>query len=632
MATMSKALKTVGTIAAGIALVATGVGAFAAAGSALAATAGSIATYAGVAAGVANVGAQLTAPKPVARGSINNTIIAVEPPRPYMMGRTYFGGILRHRTGYGATLKKVPNPYLWRVMVYSGVGPVEELVEEQFDFKPIGSYYSGFYGTDTQLGARPETTALVPPLDSPATGWGSASKLSGCAAIGWNYKFDKDGKVFASGVPVTGAIWKGEKCYDPRLDTTRTGGSGAHRVDDETTWAYSANPALHAATYVFGRYEGTQKIFGIGVGDDGIDWDAVSAWANDCDANGWEVSGVIFEGGDASGPQQKARNLEDICAAGSGQWLMAGAVLSFDWQRPRVPLATITDADLMEEGASIVTLQSHRDRFNAVLPQYTSESHNWEQVTGDKITNATYQTEDGEEKLQSWPLNLVAKNAQAGQLATYAMADSREIGPIQVTLGVDYRFYRPGDCLRIESEASGLESDVVVARREIDPVSLKTAFTMKGETNAKHAYALGETAVSPPTPVIGQTGEERDAVAGYLADPRAAFRIRSYSPAYPITPGDSQIAIAAFDGTLEDGRTISFPAETETGLTASAFYAIFYDLVGETYSYDVAPGTAKLESSRYVYVGSATTSSGGTFPTPSTPPDGWSGDPNYQEP
>jgi len=36
------------------------------------------------------------------------------------------------------------------------------------------------------------------------------------------------------------------KLYDPRLDSTSgvTGASGSHRIDDKTTWAYSANPAL----------------------------------------------------------------------------------------------------------------------------------------------------------------------------------------------------------------------------------------------------------------------------------------------------------------------------------------------------------------------------------------------------
>ena len=34
----------------------------------------------------ANILAQITAPKPVARGSVNEVIVDAEPPRPYIMG------------------------------------------------------------------------------------------------------------------------------------------------------------------------------------------------------------------------------------------------------------------------------------------------------------------------------------------------------------------------------------------------------------------------------------------------------------------------------------------------------------------------------------------------------------------
>ena len=193
---MSKVVKTVATVAGAVALVASGVGAIA--GIAAVAKIGAIA---GLASGALSAVAQLTAPKPIARGSPTNVIIDTEPPRPYMVGESYSAGILRHRVGYGATLKKVPNPYLWDVKVFSGVGPVEALVSELFDFTAIGSYYTGWYSSVSQLGLRPESAALVPPFGA-ATGWTTAHKLSGCAAIGGNYKFDRDGKVFASGTKV----------------------------------------------------------------------------------------------------------------------------------------------------------------------------------------------------------------------------------------------------------------------------------------------------------------------------------------------------------------------------------------------------------------------------------------------
>src|SRR3546814_5014996 len=112
-------------------------------------------------------------------------------------------------------------------------------------------------------------------------GWGSAYKLSGQAAIGWSYKFDKKGKKVANGLPVTGAYLTGVKVYDPRLDSTFPGGSGSCRLGNEATYVYSENPALHAGNYAYGRYHNGKRTFGIGLPADGIDWPIVAAWAKD---------------------------------------------------------------------------------------------------------------------------------------------------------------------------------------------------------------------------------------------------------------------------------------------------------------------------------------------------------------
>lgn len=612
---MSKILRTVSKIAGAVALVTSFIPGLQ-----------PIAAVAGAISGVTGTLAQITAPKPVARGSVTNVIIDTEPPRPYMIGESYSAGVLRHRVGYGPTQKKVPNPFLWEVKVFSGVGPVEALVQEQFDFAAIGSYYSDFYSGVSQLGLRPEASALVPPLNAPATGWGASHRLSGCAAIGGNYRFDRDGKVFASGTPVHGAIWRGEKVYDPRLDSTYPGGSGACRLGVESTYVYSASPPLHAGTYAFGRYQNGVKVFGLGLAADGIDWAAIVDWANDCDTNGWTAHGTIYEGGRGADLRaQRVQNLDDICAAGGGRWLVAGALLSFDWHRPRVPLATLTDDDLLEEGGSATAVQSLRERMNGVRPQYTSPAHNWEQITADEIVGSTYRTEDGTPLTQTWTLNLVKDATQAGELASYALADSREIGPIELAAKVQWRFFKPGETITVNSELLGYNGPAVLLQRDFNPQTLAVNLALKTETAAKHAFALGQVANPPPTPVIGQTQEQRDGVVSETVNPRGAYTIRSSIPQVRATPGDGLMTVASFTAVLDDGRSITVTGETETGLEELTSYDVFFDLVDETLSYEISPGEAKLASSRFVFVWRASTSSGGTFPAPPDPPPGGGG-------
>jgi hypothetical protein len=297
-----------------------------------------------------------------------------------------------------------------------------------------------------------------------------------------------------------------------------------------------------------------------------------------------------------------------------------------------VALATITDADILDDGGDIITTQSLRDRFNAVLPRYTDPNANWNQITGEKIVGSTYVTEDGREIVKDWPLNLVRDNQQAGELASYAMADSREVGPVTLTLGAEWRFYGPGDCLRIESDEENFTSDLVVMNASYDPASLKTTFTFKGETPGKHDFALGKVAVPPPTPIVGQTNEERDAVAAGTIDPRGALVVVQYifTGAFPITPGDGEIVITAFSVLTDDGRTIVLPAETITGLDQLTSYRLLWDLIDEEYF--AGPGLAESnrELRRFVDLGSFSTSDGVDFPPPPDPfPPGWGGnDPN----
>src|SRR3546814_8327853 len=80
-------------------------------------------------------------------------------------------------------------------------------------------------------------------------GWGSAYKLSGQAAIGWSYKFDKKGKKFANGLPVTGAYLTGVKVYDPRLDSTFPGGSGSCRLGNKSEEHTSELQSLMRISY-----------------------------------------------------------------------------------------------------------------------------------------------------------------------------------------------------------------------------------------------------------------------------------------------------------------------------------------------------------------------------------------------
>lgn len=652
---MSKAVKTIGKVAgvvAAVALIGSGVGvALGGAGMMLVGvgSAASIATVAGAVSGIAALASSTVLKSKqaggIASGSVSQVRVEVDAAQPYVMGEGYFGGVLRHDSGYGGTVDEVSNPYRGMVVVYTGSGPVQS-ISPRVDYEAVPSWYSGFLYTDTQLGACPESSALTPNFAG-MTGWDNTHKLSGQAAILWNLKFDKEGQRFASGIPLLGAYGQWVKVYDPRKDSTQPGGSGSHRLGQESTYEYSESPALHAGMYAYGRYQNGKRVMGIGLPRDGINWRAVMAWANVCSANGWTIFGPVYEPGD------RWANLKEMCKAGGGKPIFSGAVLSFRYYAPVLALDTITEDDLTGEPTQVPAMQSFRDRINTVIPKYRSPDHNWEIVSGGDVSVAAYVTADGGSRRKEEPFNLVKKPKQAAELGGYALADAREITPISIPCSTRLREYQVGECLHINLPARGIVADAIIQTRRIDPQTMNVAFTFISETPSKHAFALGRPAAPPPTGAASPTSEERDTSQsannqplGYLSQLIANSYVTDADPADGLIQATSDsIYVEGHTRTYTDKATpVSIDPRTITRtdtnalIVASTTYHIYYDsqarqpgvqlMKATKISQDAA--TSGAHPNRH-YVGTITTDvEGGTGTSGggATPP-GWGGGESY---
>ena len=133
----------------------------------------------------------------------------------------------------------------------------------------------GFFGLDNQ-----STSSL---LDE-TTNWTENHKLSGLAYVALRFKWNQDA---FSGLPEVRITVRGKKIYDPRLDTTK-GGSGSHREDDPTTWAYSANSSLILLDYL------RNTRYGKGLPNDAFEtnYDSFKTSANTCDTQVTPYSGA----------------------------------------------------------------------------------------------------------------------------------------------------------------------------------------------------------------------------------------------------------------------------------------------------------------------------------------------------
>lgn len=526
---MSKFLRTAAFVVGAVALVVAtaGIGAAPAIGAAGAGLgAGGAAAAGGVAAVSANIAgisaatmtaiasglsaaAALTAKKPSVSGGGAQSSFKADPSAgiPYAMGRTSTGGnIVFHRAADGWS-GKTNNDLSDFVAILSGAGPIDAIESFQSDGvavtfdgsgNAIPSDFRDFMFQKWQLGASPEAAAInvSAGYSSRPSGWTVGHKLSGYAAAMLRLRYDSKGRHYQNGTPQPAWVVRGVKVYDPRLDSTYPGGSGACRALNEATYVYSQNPYLHALTWCLGRYQNGVRILGVGAPVAAIDVAAFVEGANIADANAWKVGGVVYS------TDTKWEVLKAILQAGGGEPMRLGAKISCLINTPRVSLATVTVDDVVGD-VSVQATQAQRDRINGVVPRYREPNAGWEIVPAAPVRVGDYVTLDGGQRTKEIEYSLVQNLNQAVQLARYDIENAREFGPITLPLKLRWMGYKPGDCVTVVTPEVGLNGQLVLLlNRALEPTTGIVTLTGRSETAGKHPFALGQTGVAPATPSV----------------------------------------------------------------------------------------------------------------------------------
>lgn len=155
----------------------------------------------------------------------------------------------------------------------------------------VDSFYSGYLWIDTVLEGNASNTIAI----NGGGTWGTNARLTGCAYVHLRLKrtgnSSKATSPLASGLPsrVT-IIGKGMPIYDPRRDSTVSGGSGSMRADDQSTWSFAPggteignNLALQILNYHLGwRINGKVSV-GPGLPKERLNMPSFIVAANLCD-------------------------------------------------------------------------------------------------------------------------------------------------------------------------------------------------------------------------------------------------------------------------------------------------------------------------------------------------------------
>lgn len=631
---MSKVLKIVATVAAIALAIPTG------GTSLLAATLGvsSLAATA-IVAGL-TIGASLLAKRPKApkapQGSVERLNASIDPrtPRKGVWGTTAFNTDIRDQEYTDS------QTYLHRFIVCAA-HKTQAYNEIWFDDKVAWTSAGGVQGEYVGY-------LTVAPINEGTSGnainisvrMGTTRRFTGCSYVHLRYKLTGNDKKaespFAQGIPTRiTIIGDGALVYDPRLDSTVTGGSGAHRADDQSTWEWdddaARNPALLLLWYMLGWRINGEVSIGCGIPPERIDLESFITAANLCDetvslaAGGTEpryrADGVFSDGDDPTNviDNLKAAMNADLDDVG-GKFRLT--VFHNDLADPG---PAFTDDDMIE-GFRWVQTPALSVSFNIVRGSFTDPrpASLYQLVDAPPVE---IESRDGINRFDNFDLALVQSPSQWQRLAKQRLQRQQYGGEFTTVFNARGWLLRKNMVVPLSFARLGwVEKLFRVAEME-HRVDGSCPVTLREENAAIYAWDEDEApAVEPADPTtydfalnpVYQGIEEAGEWQG-------VHKLVALTPLYPVTSDDDSITIAAFDGTIDDGREIEFPSGGFTSLPSGTKYGVFWHIVDEEYSISEEPSTAEIGSNAYVFIGWAATSTTGTYPTPDDPPPGWGG-------
>lgn len=374
--------------------------------------------------------------------------------------------------------------------------------------------FAGFMWSMTQVGALASPVLGFGAGAGTPPGWSAQHGLSGKAAATWTLRFDTKAKLYQKGVPAPMWTVRGILAYDPRKDSTYPGGNGPHRMADPAdtaaydaataTWEWTEDPYLLGLRWAHGFWQRDprdpnskyQRVMGIGAPWGAIDVASFVEGANVSQANGWTCGGVVYSG------DGKWDTMKKILQAGMGEPVALGARISCFVNAPKVSLASITIDDVVGP-ASVAATQPRRDRINTITPSFRLEANNWQHLPGAPIGVAAHIAEDGGKRARGQDYWFIQNTKQVGTAVRYDIENAREFGPITLPVKLHWMGYKPGDCVTAVLPELGLNGQpILLLNRTLGAASGIVTLSARSETNAKHAFALGQTATPPPTPGV----------------------------------------------------------------------------------------------------------------------------------
>jgi len=472
---MGKVLTVIGTVVAVVGLAIVTGGAAAGLGISLATSAFGVSagTLLAVGAGLSVLGGLATKSPKISSANADRTSVNIDPrtPRKIIFGHTAMATDLRDQEWSS------DQSYLHRFVVCASHS-VQSIDEIWFDDKQawtstggVTSTYAGYLTvTAITQGSAANAINIGPRI-------GSSRRYTGLAYIYFRYKTTGNSKKtqspFASSIPTrVTIIGRGMAVYDPRRDSTVSGGSGSQRADDQTTWTWddnaARNPPLQLLTYLLGwriqnpTTSAWKLAVGKGLPPARIDLASFAVAANLCDetvskSDGgteprYRTDGILSEGDDLStvlDSFKASMNADVDDADGRLRIIVYHNDLS-------APIGSLDDDDVIGD-VRWTPASALSDTITVVRGNYTDPSSNslYQAIA---YPDVSITPTDGIERSLQVDLPMVQSPSQAQRLGKQRLQRSLYPGMFEATFQATAWKFQKGDVIRLTFSALGFST------------------------------------------------------------------------------------------------------------------------------------------------------------------------------
>jgi len=533
---------------------------------------------------LAGVQAQLFGPKTTrAQASRLNPTLEPSASRKIVFGETAMNTDVRYFEPSGTDQEYMD--YIIATSAHA-VESIDEIwFEDRLAWSSSGGVQSFYTGYLTTVATVLEGTAANYISINGGSKWGSTRRLTGCSYVHLRIKrtgtTSKADSPLVNGLPSRVTIkGKGAKIYDPRLDSTVTGGSGSQRANDQTTWGasqsgYRDNPALQLLWFLLGWKINSKLSVGCGVPPARIDLASFITAANICDEAITLAAGGTQPryrtGGVASDSDQRMEIIQIFLSAMNGTLRDSGGKLAVVCMKNDLasPVLEFTDDDIIGDFTWNQT-RGLDESFNALHGKYTDPSNNsLYQAIEYPVQSLT--SVDGIERMQTLDLPYVQEGRRAQRIAKQVLQRAQYKGIFSATFNMKALGCQVGNCVWIDFEPLGWANKPFrVLSQGISNTGL-VPMTLIEENAAIYAWDASESAlVTATAPTVYDPTNSPYILAAIAAAETADWDGVTSRPV-ELTDGRVPAAINS-DGTIATAKvaTTSIASNAVSKLTAAS--------------------------------------------------------------